>query len=114
MTSMFLRKASGVDSFAGTSMFYEYLELYPVSSIDDVKDMFINCKDLLLVNADFSPDWSGNIFDDIAEVGELIAEFFVFLYNFIKWQIITSINIFKLLWGSLLGFSADRHLLVQD
>lgn len=101
LTSMFLRKAAGNDVFAGSHMIYEYLELYPVTDIEDVKNMFVNWKDVLFENAEFEPDWSGNLWEDIQAIGELIADAFMFLYNLVRWQILVSIDILELLWHSL-------------
>ena len=93
ITTMFIRKANNVEEFGSFNLVYNYLQMYPVETVDDIKDMFVNWKDILFTNADFSPDWSGSIWSDIAEIGELIAEAFTFLYNIIRWQVLFFIDI---------------------
>lgn len=101
ITTMFIRKANNVEEFGSFNLVYNYLQMYPVENIDDIKDMFVNWKDILFTNADFSPDWSGSIWSDIAEIGELIAEAFTFLYNIIRWQVLFFIDILMFFWDSL-------------
>ena len=101
ITTMFIRKANNVEEFGSFNLVYNYLQMYPVETVDDIKDMFVNWKDILFTNADFSPDWSGSIWSDIAEIGELIAEAFTFLYNIIRWQVLFFIDILMFFWDSL-------------
>lgn len=102
MTMMVVRKANGVDEFGSFNIIYDYIQIYPVDSVNDFKELIVNIDSILLENAEFSPDWSGNVFEDIAEVGKLIADAFTVLFNFLKWQLFFIYDFFVLLVDSLL------------
>lgn len=101
LTTMFIRKANNVEEFGSFSIVYDYLQLYPVESIDEIKTLFANWKDLLFENAEFEPDWSGNIWSDLQEIGQLLADGFTFIINFISWQVKFGLNLLEFLWDSL-------------
>lgn len=92
LTVMFIREANDVDDYGSVSIIYNYLSQFPSDHVYNISHIISNTKTLLLDDVDFTPDWSGNIFDDIAEVGSLIADGFEFVINFFKWT-------FKLLWN---------------
>lgn len=101
ITTMFIRKANNVEEFGSFSIIYEYIQQYPVESIEDIKYLFTNWDDILFQYSEFNPDWSGNIWNDFQQIGQLIADGFMFVISFFSWQIAFVWDILRFVWDSL-------------
>lgn len=67
------------------SVLYEYTLTYPSDHIDAIRAELGDIKNMGFARSDiFDPDWSGNVFDDIAEIGKMIADFFVAIWDYIS------------------------------
>lgn len=67
------------------SVLYDYLLTFPTDHVDDIRYELGEARNMGFGRADlFDPDWSGDIFDDIAEIGRMIADFFVAIWDYIS------------------------------
>lgn len=67
------------------SVLYEYVLTYPTDHIDSIRSELGEIDNIGFARSDiFDPDWSGNLFDDIAEIGKMIADFFVAIWDYIS------------------------------
>lgn len=88
-----------------SSVFVEFVETFPAEDIDKIRYELSEISNIGFSDASkFNPDWSGNLFSDISEIGRMIADFFTAIWEYFSWTIklmllITSTIIHMLLWG---------------
>lgn len=98
---MLIRQSNSENDFGSFKILYNYLEQYPVESIEDLKNLFVEWRDVLLDNVDLEPDWSGDFWEDLQQIGTLISNSFKFIGNLLKFQALIFIDLFNFLWDSL-------------
>lgn len=70
------------------SVLYDYTLTFPTNHIDDIRYELGEARNMGFKRADlFEPDWSGTFFEDIAEIGRMIADFFVAIWDYISFCI---------------------------
>ena len=70
----------------------------PVDDIDTLKYEFGELQNIGFSDeTKFNPNWEGNFFDDIAQIGKMIADFFVAIWDYFYFMIKVSLIITTLL-----------------
>lgn len=91
--------------YLSSKVFVEFVETFPSEDIDEIRYELSEITNIGFADANkFNPDWSGNLFSDIAEVGRMIADFFTAIWEYFSWMmkvmIVVSLTILHLLlWG---------------
>lgn len=76
------------DARFSVSALYDYVLTFPTDHIDDIRYELGEVRNVGFEKADlFEPDWSGTFFEDIAEIGRMIADFFVAIWDYISFCI---------------------------
>lgn len=76
MAFSFVRGSSGVSPKISSSVLYNFILTYPLEEVDKVKEGFAEIEDIGFSKDNiFNPDWSGNMFEDLTEIGQMIADF---------------------------------------
>lgn len=76
------------DARFSVSVFYDYVLTFPTDHIDDIRYELGEVRNVGFEKAElFEPDWSGTFFDDVAEIGRMIGDFFTALWDYISFSI---------------------------
>lgn len=76
------------DTRFSVSVLYDYVLVYPSDNIEEIRAQVGELSNIGFRNAElFEPDWSGNVFNDIAEIGRMIADFFIAIWDYIAFSV---------------------------
>lgn len=80
--------AENNDPRFSVSVFYDYVLTFPTDHIDDIRYELGEVRNVGFDRAEiFNPDWSGDIIDDISEIGRMIGDFFTAIWDYISFCI---------------------------
>lgn len=106
---MFIRKANNVEEFGSFKIVYDYLLMYPVESIEDIKNMFTEWDEILLYGTSipeytWDPEPEESINEVIKEFFTFIGDIFVVIFNVFRWCFLMMYNMLKFFWTNVSWF----------